>query len=97
MLDKIRAAITALNHGEKLLHSATWKQRQNLLNGLLAFLGAVVVFLPEYVHVSQEDIAAIAGGVAAVAGLLNNYLTTATSARVGLPPVSGNSDGENAA
>jgi hypothetical protein len=85
MIAKIRAAITVLHQGESLTHAATWKNRQNLLNVLLAVFGALVVFLPESLNVQPDDVAAIAGAVAAVAGLFNNYLTTATTDKIGLP------------
>ena len=82
MLDKIRAAITVLRHGEELTHAETWKNRQNSINLLVALLGAAAVFSP--VEISAEDISAIAGGIAAVVGLFNAYTTTATSKRIGV-------------
>lgn len=83
-MGKIAAALAALRYGSSLTDVEVWKHRQNLLNALLGLLGAAAVFLP--VEVTHEDLAAIAGGIAAIAGVLNAYLTTATSARVGLSP-----------
>lgn len=84
MLDKIRAAITALNRGEELTHAELWKDRQTAVNTLVALLGALAVFLPPGT-LSHDDVLALAGGAAALGGLFNAYLTNATSARVGLP------------
>ena len=91
MIDKIRAAIVVLRHGEELTHAELWKSRQNLTNVLVAILGAVAVFVP--VEMSADDVVAIAGGIAAVSGLFNSYITTATSKRVGLPAGGRDPDG----
>ena len=85
MINKIRAAVVVLHQGERLTNAATWKNRQNLLNILVAVLGAVAVFLPESMSLSEADTMAIAGGIAAVAGLFNTYVTTATTNKIGLP------------
>lgn len=81
-MSKLLAALAALRYGSSLTDPAVWKQRQNRLNALIGLLGAVAVFLP--VEMSHEDMLAIAGGVAAAVGVLNAYLTTATSDKVGL-------------
>lgn len=82
-MSKFMAAIHALRHGSSLADPAVHKNRQNLLNALVGLLGAAVVFLP--VEVSADDVAAIAGGIAAVVGLFNVYTTTATTDKIGLP------------
>lgn len=92
MLDKIRAAITVLNRGEELSHAATWKNRQNLTNILIALLGAATAFLPTTIQMSPDDIATIAGSVAVIAGLFNSYITTATTKKIG---VSGEAEGRS--
>lgn len=91
MLEKLRAAITVLNKGEELTHAAAWKSRQNVANTILALLSALLVFLPDSIKLSGDDLALLAGAVGVLAGAANNYLTTATSAKVGLPPERGDS------
>lgn len=83
MLDKFRLLVAVLRHGEELTHAETWKHRQAAVSALVAVLGAVVPFLP--FEVSQDDLLAVAGGVAALGGVLNAYLVVATSRRVGVP------------
>ena len=97
MLNKLRAAITVLNKGEELSNAAVWKDRQNLINTLVALIGAVAVFLPANLGISSDDVLTVASAIAVLAGLCNTYLTTATSARVGLPPIGGNTDGADGA
>ena len=81
-MTKLAAALAALRYGSSLTDPAIWKHRQNTLNALIGFLGAAVVFLP--LEVSSEDLAAIAGGIAVFGGLLNTYLTTATTDKIGV-------------
>lgn len=83
MLEKIRLLFVVLRQGEELTHAETWKHRQAAVSALVAVLGAVVPFLP--FEVSQDDLLAVAGGVAALGGVLNAYLVVTTSRRVGLP------------
>jgi hypothetical protein len=76
----------ALRAGESLADPATWKNRQNLINALAAVLGAVLWLLHKLgvgIDLAPDEVAAVAGGVAVVMGAINNYLTTATSTRVG--------------
>jgi hypothetical protein len=86
-MNRLAALFRALRAGEELAHTETWKHRQNAINALLALLGALVVWLPVLgvrLEVPHEDLLAIAGGVAAVGGLLNTYFTTATTRRIGV-------------
>ena len=82
-MGKLAAVLAALRYGSSLSDPAVWKRRQNLTNALVGLLGAITLFLP--VEVTDADIAALAGGLAVAVGLLNAYLTTATSDKVGLP------------
>lgn len=82
-MNKILAALAALRYGSSLTDPAVWKNRQLLLNALMGLLGAAAYFVP--VEMSHEDQKAVAGGLAVAVGLLNAYLTTATSEKVGLP------------
>lgn len=80
----------ALKAGEELADSTAWKNRQATANAVAAILGLVVALLAlmgVQVEVSSTDIAALAGGIAVVLGLLNTVFTAATSKRVGLPSV----------
>ena len=83
-MTKFGAIFAALRYGSSLTDPAIWKQRQNLINALIGLLGAVAIFLP--VEVSSDDLSAIAGGVAVLGGLLNAYLTTATTDKIGVKP-----------
>ena len=82
IVNKLTAAFAALRYGASLTEPGIWKQRQNLLNAMAGLLTAIVAFLP--MEVSSEDRMAVATGIAAVAGVLNGYLTTATSTKVGV-------------
>ncbi len=84
---RLAALLRVLRAGEELAHVETWKVRQNAINALFALLGALAVLLPVLgvrLEVSDEDLLAIAGGIAAVGGVLNAWLTTATTRRIGL-------------
>ena len=86
-MSKFLAAIRALQHGASLADPAVWKQRQNLINAVVGLLGAVALFLPdEYKsQLTPDAIASLAGAVAVLVGLLNPYLTVATTDKLGLP------------
>jgi hypothetical protein len=85
----ILALWKAMKSGEQLANSETWKNRQTTISLLVSVIGALSVGLP-YLGVkydfTAEDITAIAGGIAAIGGLLNSVLTTTTSKSVGLSP-----------
>lgn len=89
-MEKIGAFFSVLRNGSMLTDPATWKVRQNLINALVGTIGAAAVLLPMFgvkLEVSGDDALAIAGGIAAVAGLfINPYLTTATTDKIGLQP-----------
>jgi hypothetical protein len=73
--------------GEELQDSASWKNRQTTTNSLIAIVGLCVTlagYAGYKIDVSNDDLMAIAGGIAIVLGLCNSALTTATSKRVGL-------------
>lgn len=74
-----------LRVGERLTKAETWKNRQTLINVLSTALGLVVVFFPDLVNVSEEDIISVATGIAVVVGAVNTYLINATSKKVGIP------------
>ena len=72
----------ALRAGESLANPATWKNRQLRLNAVLAILYLLAKFLP--VELSDDELDAIADSIALIGGLVNSYLTVATSDKVGL-------------
>lgn len=80
---RVAAMWAVLMRGRELAGADAWKNRQAAASALAAILGALAPFLP--IEVSNDDLLAIAGGVAAVGGLLNAYFVLATSRRVGLP------------
>lgn len=80
---KLWAIINALHEGEALKDPHIWKNRQAVVNILVTIAGAVLMFLPEGLEVSEADIHTIAVGVATLGGLVNSYLTIATSDKVG--------------
>lgn len=85
----ISELVTVLEKGNELANAETWKNRQMAVGALAALLGAVLAILHALGFgpvVDADTTAAIAGGIVALYGLLNAWLTAATSARVGLPP-----------
>lgn len=82
-MNKIAAALAALRYGSSLSDPAAWKERQNTINALAGLIGAALVFFP--MGLSDEDIRMLATGGAVLLGLVNVYLTTASSDKVGLP------------
>lgn len=90
-MTKIGAIIDVLRYGKMLGDPVTWKNRQNAISALTSVLGSLIALLPLFgltLEVSNEDILAIAGGVAAIGGVLNIYLTTATTDKIGVLPKS---------
>ena len=83
-MGKLFAFLAALRHGTNLTDPKVWKVRQNLINALIGLIGAIAVFLPETIGMSDEDILSIAGGIATIAGLFNVYITTATTDKIGV-------------
>lgn len=83
-MGKFWAVITACYHGRSLGNAASWKNRQMTVNAILAVLGAGLVFAPEHVELSGEQMESIAGGIATALGLYNAWSTAATSDKVGL-------------
>ena len=80
---RVAAIWAVLMRGRELAGADAWKNRQAAASALAAILGALAPFLP--IEVSNDDLLAIAGGIAAVGGMLNAYFVLATSRRVGLP------------
>jgi hypothetical protein len=82
-MNKFLLLCRALRAGESLADPATWKNRQLRYTAILAIVYLLVTFLP--VPLAIDDIQAIAGSISLIGGLLNGYLTVATTEKVGLP------------
>lgn len=89
-MNALSAIFRALRAGEELTNAATWKNRQNAASALGALLGAALLLAKTAglkLDISPDDLAAIVGGIATIGCLLNAAITTATSAKIGLPPI----------
>ncbi|MGV0961810.1 MAG: hypothetical protein ACOYB1_18450 [Limnohabitans sp.] len=79
--------IKALQAGHELADPAAWKKGQNLMNLTASVITGLVAVLhwkwPELPVTDEQiiDIASVAAGILAV---INGYLTTATSKKVGV-------------
>jgi uncharacterized membrane protein len=73
----------AMRAGEILANPEKWKNRQALINALAAILSFGVLVTP--LDIEPQDIILLAGALATILGLVNSYMTVATSEKVGLP------------
>lgn len=78
--------IKALQAGKELADPATWKNRQVTVNLLVILLSAVagLARLLGWVDISDAVLQEVAVIIATILGLVNVYLTLATSKKVGL-------------
>lgn len=74
-------ALEVLKKGQELRSAAAWKNVQVIASALAALLVLLRLFGVD-LGISDEEIAAIAGGIVAV---VNIYFTLATSRKVGIP------------
>jgi hypothetical protein len=81
-MEKLFAAVAALKAGQSLKDSATWKNRQILMNILLLILSTAIKFTD--INISESDLNSIAYGLATLGVAFNAYFTTATSDKVGI-------------
>lgn len=84
-MSKLLALLDLFRKGSAVTEPELWKNRAALvmtLSGLIIAINSVARAFGHDLHIDTETATAIAGGVAAVAGVLSTYLT---SARVGLP------------
>ena len=96
MITKIKAALNALKAGEALADSANWKTKQNMINVLSAFLVSVVGLVRAFgieIPLVETDLNSMAYTFVTLIGLVNFYLTTATTTKIGFKNES-NSDFE---
>lgn len=93
-MEKIKMFWRALHAGEQLSNSATWKNRQSAVSAIIVLLGIIAPWMGKMgITISADDLAAIAGGIAAIGGMLNMAAVAATSRKVGLP--TGNRDSDD--
>lgn len=83
-LEKLNAAVDALQAGKQLENPSTWKTTQASMGPILVILGVVVQFVDFPLTGGQLN--AIAFGVATIGVLLNSYLTVATTDKLGVTP-----------
>jgi len=89
MWNLLKNILPALQAGKIISNPAEWKHKQNITSALVAILGFILAVLPFVgvkLEISAEDVAMLAGGIAAILGVLNGVITTATSKKVGLSP-----------
>jgi len=87
MLKLIPPVLAALKAGQELKDPAKWKQTQNVVNACAVIITAVVAVIRYQVPdlpVTDAQIIEMASIAAAVLALINSYITTATSKKIGL-------------
>jgi len=82
----------AIRSGKQLAKSTTWKNAQASGSAIAAVAGFVFTVLPMFgvsvPGISPDLVSQISTGVAlVVAGVLNAYITVATTETIGLPPI----------
>lgn len=79
--------IEALQAGKELANPSTWKNRQTTTNLIVAILGLLLFGMRMAgidLQLTDAQLIGIAEAVAVLLGLINMFLTTATSKKVGL-------------
>ena len=86
MLNTLLELIKALEAGKELKDPAVWKKGQNLLNKCALIITGIVALLrwqfPD-LPVTDEQIIEIASVLAMVLALINNFITTASTKKIG--------------
>lgn len=85
LLTKILAARDAINYGEKLANSETWKTQAIAVSAITGLISAVLPFVPALENVDATTITQISSGVYAVYSVYTMFVHAATSESVGLP------------
>jgi len=83
---KILAARNAINYGEQLSDSATWKKSAVAVSAIAGLLAAIFPFIPHLDQVDEQTIKSVAGGVYAVYSIFIMYTHAATTTTIGLSP-----------
>lgn len=84
-----KAIFDVFREGKALTNSREWKQKQNLVNHLVALVSAGLVIAEGAGYhviggISEDQIAAIVGGGFAIMSVFNSIMTTITSTKVGI-------------
>ncbi len=79
--------IKALQAGQELKNPARWKKGQNLVNSVAAIVAAIVAVLKIGgidIPMTDEQLIEVSSIIAAILALINGYLTTASTKKIGL-------------
>lgn len=87
MIQLIPKALAALKAGQEIGNPRAWKKGQNLVNSCAVIITFGVAVLRYYwpdLLVSDEQIIEMASAAAIVLGLINQFITTASSKKMGV-------------
>ncbi len=79
--------IKALQAGQELKDPAKWKKGQNLLNSVMAIVAGLVAALKMggiEIPTTDEQLIEISSIIAAILALVNSYITTASTRKIGV-------------
>jgi hypothetical protein len=79
--------IEALQKGKELADPATWKNRQNTMNLIIAVMSLITFGLRLAgvdLQLTDDQLTGIAEAVAVILGVVNMFLINATSKKVGI-------------
>jgi hypothetical protein len=82
LMNKLLAMFDVLQKGKELTNKEVWKNTQLATNLIASVLGSVAL-LGDF-QVSANDLQTITVGIITVVGVINSYITAATSKSVGL-------------
>lgn len=88
MIKEFQAFFTLFKQGKALANSAAWKNRTIAANSLTAVLGAALVIGKGFgydIHLDEQTVEALAGGIAAAVAAGNAIMHVVTSDKVGVP------------
>ena len=88
MIKEFQAFFTLFRQGKALANSAAWKNRAIAANSLTAVLGAALVIGKGFgydIHLDEQTVEALAGGIAAAVAAVNAVMHVVTSEKVGVP------------
>ena len=87
MIKEFQAFFTLFKQGKALANSAAWKNRTIAANSLTAVLGAALVIGKGFgydIHLDEQTVEALAGGIAAAVAAVNAVMHVVTSDKVGV-------------
>ena len=88
MIKEFGAFLTLFRQGKALANAAAWKNRTIAANSLTAVLGAALVIGKGFgydIHLDEQTVEALAGGIAAAVAAVNAVMLVVTSDKVGVP------------